>query len=345
MSPQDQPQPSGAHLVGSVPLDSTDDVFRYACKTLPGYLRRIPDGETGERFNFVDWQRSLFPGKVAPPFGSPPKEVPIDEVEATVASLPTIHTGYDDAAMSSYAVFRKLKDEGVIPAHVLFQVSLPTVVSTLVCIEFSYRAAVEPLYEEALLRALARIQAEIPAHDLAIQWDVAPDIGIIEGVPFLRPWFIPVHEGIVQRIVRLADKVNDDVEMGFHLCYGDYEHRHWMEPRDTGTMVDLATALLRRVKHPVRWFHMPVPKSRDDVAYFAPLQKLVDPLEQGPTELYLGLVHPNDEEGTKRRIRAVGEAGIGMTFGVATECGMGRTPASELDSIFGIMKGVSQPVS
>jgi hypothetical protein len=66
----------------------------------------------------------------------------------------------------------------------------------------------------------------------------------------------------------------------------------------------------------------------------------VDPLERGHTELYLGLVHPNDEEGTKRRIRAVGEAGVEMTFGVATECGLGRTPVGELDSIFG-----SQPIS
>jgi hypothetical protein len=213
-----------------------------------------------------------------------------------------------------------------------------------VCLEFDYRAAVEPIYEEALLRALARIQAEIPAHDLAIQWDVAPDIGIIEGVPFLRPWFSPVHEGIVERILRLADKVNEDVEMGFHLCYGDFEHKHWMEPNDTGTMVGIATAILERAKHPVKWFHMPVPKSRDDLAYFAPLQKLLGPLERGHTEFYLGLVHPNDEEGTKRRIRAAGEAGVEIAFGVATECGMGRTPVDELDSIFGIMKSVSKPV-
>jgi hypothetical protein len=109
-------------------------------------------------------------------------------------------------------------------------------------------------------------------------------------------------------------------------------------------MVGLASAILERVKHPVRWFHMPVPKDRDDLAYFAPLQKLVGSLERGHTELYLGLVHPHDEEGTKRRICAAGEAGVGMTFGVATECGMGRTRVDELDSIFEITEAVSEPV-
>jgi hypothetical protein len=74
---------------------------------------------------------------------------------------------------------------------------------------------------------------------------------------------------------------------------------------------------------------MPVPKDRDDVAYFAPLKGL----ELGSTSLFLGLVHANDEEGTRKRNQAAGGVDI-QTFGVATECGMGRTPVNELDSIF-----------
>lgn len=33
----------GAHLCGSVPLASTDDVFRVVGEELGGHLRRIPD--------------------------------------------------------------------------------------------------------------------------------------------------------------------------------------------------------------------------------------------------------------------------------------------------------------
>jgi hypothetical protein len=339
MSAQSPPEVCGVHLIGSVPLASTEDVFCYACKQLPpGYLRCIPDGETGVRWNFIDWQRHIFPQNLTAPWFAPKKEVSADEVEAAVASLPALHTTYDDAAISSYATFRKLKEEGVIPANTRFQVSLPTPVAVLLAVEFAYRPAIEPIYEEALLRSLTRIQTEIPAQELAVQWDVAPDIGMIEGVSWIEPWFSPVQEGVEDRLVRLASYVRDDVEMGFHFCYGDMGHKHWMEPRDTGTMARLAGSVLERVKRRVDWIHMPVPKDRDDVAYLAPLKGL----KLDSTSLFLGLVHANDEEGTQKRIQAAGQAGI-QTFGVATECGMGRTPVDELDSIFQIFTSVSKP--
>ena len=85
---------------------------------------------------------------------------------------------------------------------------------------------------------------------------------------------------------------------------------------------------------------MPVPKSRDDRAYFEPLKELKRP---DGLELYLGLVHAGDEEGTRRRIKTAEEVGVGR-FGVATECGMGRTPVSELPSIFEISAEVPEPV-
>ena len=40
---------TGAHLVGSVPLASSEDVFRLAARLLGSHLKRIPDGESGER--------------------------------------------------------------------------------------------------------------------------------------------------------------------------------------------------------------------------------------------------------------------------------------------------------
>ena len=61
----------------------------------------------------------------------------------------------------------------------------------------------------------------------------------------------------------------------------------------------------------------------------------------GQTELYLGLVHTDDEEGTRRRVKAASD--VVQKFGVATECGMGRKPTSELKSIFAISDSVSEP--
>ena len=44
-------QPQGVHLVGSVPLENSRAVFTMASEILGQHLRRMPDGETGERTN------------------------------------------------------------------------------------------------------------------------------------------------------------------------------------------------------------------------------------------------------------------------------------------------------
>jgi len=47
------------HLVGSVGLDTVEDVFRDAGQRLGKYLRRIPDGEPGGRRLWISWQYPL----------------------------------------------------------------------------------------------------------------------------------------------------------------------------------------------------------------------------------------------------------------------------------------------
>lgn len=50
----------------------------------------------------------------------------------------------------------------------------------------------EPLYAEALLSCLQRIQDAIPAEDLAIQWDLAAEFALLEGVAGPPPkWITP----------------------------------------------------------------------------------------------------------------------------------------------------------
>jgi hypothetical protein len=46
----------GVHLVGSVPLKETREVFYKVCSVLGENLRRIPDGETGLRKNWIMFQ-------------------------------------------------------------------------------------------------------------------------------------------------------------------------------------------------------------------------------------------------------------------------------------------------
>jgi hypothetical protein len=82
---------------------------------------------------------------------------------------------------------------------------------------------------------------------------------------------------------------------------------------------------------------MPVPRSRADVAYFAPLQNLKLHPE---TELYLGLVHLTDgTQGTQQRIETA--RGVVERFGVGTECGMGRRPPGTITSLLEVHASVA----
>src|SRR5699024_3212553 len=104
------------------------------------------------------------------------------------------------------------------------------------------RAAIEPVYADALLGELEQTCAGIPHQDLAIQWDVASEMGIIEGASGygapMQPWWGgDVLDGAVTRLAALVDSVPGDVEVGVHLCYGDAGEKHFIEPTDTANLV------------------------------------------------------------------------------------------------------------
>ena len=336
--------PRGALLVGSVNYDDAETTMRTAAELLGPRLKRIPDGEVGIRFHWIMFQPDVLGqadgierlGAERIPFGAGLDARPLriaEGVDAATIALPPL--GYAAAARESYEIFRRLRDEGAIAEGVRFQVSLPTPLAVIASF-FSGddRAAIEPVYTAAMLRELDEILAAIPHADLAIQWDVASEIGIIEraagyGKVMEAWWPGDPFGGLVSRLAALIDAVPADVEAGVHLCYGDAAERHFIEPADAGTLVRYANAVVAAVHRPLTWLHLPVPIERDDDAYFAPLDGLA--LGEG-TELYLGLVHREDgPEGAARRIAAA-SAHV-AEFGVATECGIGRAPAGSTEGI------------
>ena len=53
------------HLVGSIPLNSAELVFDIIGRYLGEKCMLIPDGETGERTNWIGWQRGVFANQSA----------------------------------------------------------------------------------------------------------------------------------------------------------------------------------------------------------------------------------------------------------------------------------------
>jgi hypothetical protein len=118
----------------------------------------------------------------------------------------------------------------------------------------------------------------------------------------------------------LGNRVPSNVDLLYHFCYGDNNHRHSVEPINMADMVDMANRLTRAVKRPIQLIHMPVPRDRSDDAYFAPLKDLALAPQ---TQIALGLVHMTGGlDGIKRRM-ATAQRHLG-SFAIATECGFGR---------------------
>ena len=121
-------QPRGVHLVGSVPLANAEEVFRTASSILGDRLRRLPDGETGDRTNWIGWQINFLARnpnfEVRPPDPEAYAPLPSIKLRSPMSSddITFENLGYADAALASYALFSQLKQEGALPAHYRFQI-------------------------------------------------------------------------------------------------------------------------------------------------------------------------------------------------------------------------------
>jgi SAM-dependent methyltransferase len=335
----------GAHLVGSVPLASADVVFRTVAAAIGDRLRRIPDGETGPRSDWIVWQLPVFTSQprleIVPPGPHSWRPLPRVRLSEGARQAPIVFEalGYAEAAIASYRVFARLKRDGLVPVACRFQVCLPTPLAPISAFVVPEdQAALEPAYEDRLLAELRLMLQAMPHDQLAIQWDTNFEFGMLEGV--FPVWFDDAKGGILERLLRLARHVPPDVELGYHFCYGDVQHRHFKEPADAGRLVEVANALTMSLGRPLNWLHLPAPRDRFDDGYYAPLQDL---RLRAETELYLGLVHHTDGvAGTRRRMEIARRFVSG--FGIATECGWGRRAPTTIPELLRVHRELSAPV-
>src|SRR5690606_30565699 len=142
------------------PLENEEEVFRTASSILGDRIRRIPDGETGIRSNWITFQMDVM---AATPLLERVRQEDTygDAVRfrlqegADPSGLKFGELGYEKAAKQSWETFKRLKDEGVIPAATRFEVSLPTPLASIAAyIDQSSQPDVEPAYERRLLEEL-----------------------------------------------------------------------------------------------------------------------------------------------------------------------------------------------
>src|SRR5215469_4112594 len=263
------------HLVGSVPLADAEQVFTTVATALGWALKRIPDGETGKRLSWVAW--------LEPVFTAIPQLELSDEVwrvheAASAHRLYRLKSGakasdiridtlpYGGFALQSYAVFRRLRDAGKIPDGTKFQVDFaPAHSAARSHVVEALLPAMELIFNDAILRTIDRIAAAVPHGDLAIQFDTASAVfNTLQTGRFGRHGKTKdeAAANFTALLAALGNRVPADVDLLYHFCYGDNNHRHSVEPIDMADMTDMANRLTRAVKRPINLIHMPVPRDR-----------------------------------------------------------------------------------
>jgi len=332
-------------LVGSVPLETAEDVFRMFAPALGRGLSSIPDGELGER----RWWVARFPRVLfskhpdIETLERPPEEDLKTErltrrgrgkswrfrmregVRELRFTSPGTCMGFTEDAVSSYAVFRRLRDEGVIPAGVRFQVSIPlpnssAAPSVIVMedIECFRKAMKDGLRAEA-----AEIVRRIPNEDLAIQWDGSWEItDLYGGVPGMDPAGALARN--VDQLRELSVGIPESVMLGYHLCFGTFGGWPRLAPPDLGCAVEYANAIIAATGRRVDWMHIPTLDTVDD-AFYAPLAGL----KPAGARVYLGMIHSMNTFDARL---AVARRHL-SDFGLGAYCGFGRIPPSELPGI------------
>jgi hypothetical protein len=329
---------TAVHLVGSIPLPDAETVFRNVSGAVGKYLVRLPDGETGIRKTWIRFLQDVLAenpaielAKDVPPFkfvqwdGKVIREIPRLRIKpGAVIDAAHFKTGYADMAIESWRRFERLQKDGTIPAHVKFQVSIPTPIApTYNNMVPSDRPKLIPPLTQHFIGEVAKIAAAIPNDRVAIQWDVCQEVLAWEG--YYEPGPVDFRTETIDVLKRIGDAVPPGIDLGYHLCYGSPADEHMVQPKDAGIMVEMTNAVVAGVKRPIQFFHLPVPKGRTDDAYFAPLAKLKLP---AATALYLGLIHHDDAAGDAARLAAARRHA--RVDGIGTECGMARGDPARL---------------
>ena len=172
------------HLVGSVPLSDAREVFTVVSRELGPYLKRIPDGETGERLDWITWLEPIFvnhpafepSGETFQLHGALQRRDRRYRLKPGVApdSVKFDNILYGDVALRSYEIFAELKQQGIIPAHCKFQIDFVPAHSVIwLYVQEELQRAIDTPFNEAVLREIDKIAAAIPHGQIAIQFDVA----------------------------------------------------------------------------------------------------------------------------------------------------------------------------
>ena len=329
-------------LVGSMPLETVEHVFRTVGAQLGPHLPYMPDGEVGDRRYWIDGiAYRVLNGhpeietlrRPAPDADGVERWRPLgvhDQFQFRVKpgvqhvrfGDPGWRLGFTRDAVNSYFVFRTLKQQGVIPPQVRFQVCMPLTCSAVTSFfpDPDDHARIVPGFTAALRAEVAKMAELIPPDDLAIQWDLAIEHRYIDAK--LGQQGLQAAQREAARLLLPAEAacraIPPAAALGYHACFGTLSGWPSRQPHDLTSAVILLNAAVDASPRRVDFLHLPTLGSAEP-AFFAPLASL----RTNGARVYLGAIHHmHGPAGLRGQIAAARQ--FLPEFGLAAPCGFGR---------------------
>jgi hypothetical protein len=319
-----------AHLVGSIPAEDVEDAMSIALDHLGDHLLTLPDGETGERRNWIiHIVESLR--------HHPDLELARDGRWTDYEDTPTFRIrrgheldgstldfGHVEAFERNYPVFRRLRSERG-REDLAFQVGLPGDFD-LALFTLGPAGAFRNRrpFTDATLREIREITARADG-DVVFQVEVPAELVFVSRTPGPAQ---PMMAGRLARgITDLVAASPAGTRFGVHLCLGDMNHRALGHMRDVAPLVHLTNAIASRWPSGRRldFVHAPLAAAEEPPpnrqGFYAPLVRLrLDP----EVRFVAGFVHEAQHLEAQQALRDHLESLLGREVGIAASCGLGR---------------------
>jgi len=324
-----------AHLVGSVPGESPAEAMQLAMTTLGPHLRCLPDGETGDRRN---WIISIIENLRGHPALELAKEGDWSDYDKTPRFKvrrghqllgASLDFGQLSAVEASRPAFEEVRRESG-RADLDYLVGVPgdfdMAMFTLGPVgALRHRRA----FTEATVAQITRIYAMLG--DQAIfQLEVPAELVLLTKLPAaLHP---PLARMFGKWLAGVAAASPEGARFGIHLCLGDMNHRAFGRMKDVAPLVALTQAIVAAwpAGRPLEFVHAPFAAADDPPptteSFYAPLAALKLPSE---TRFIAGFAHEDQSLEDQLRVMGMLEKLLDRPVDIASSCGLGRRAAAD----------------
>jgi hypothetical protein len=302
-----------------------------ALELLGPHLSSLPDGETGERRN---WIIHIIEGFRT----HPDLELTSDGKWSDYDDLPrfrvrnghrlygaALDLGLVAAAEESLHSFELLRDKSQLP-DLAFQVGVPGDFD-MSMFTLGPRSALRHrrAFTEASLTEIRRVNELAAAGSVVFQIEVPAELVLLARTPPAgQPALARVLGG---QIASLAKGAAPGTRFGIHLCLGDMNHRALGRMKDARPLVLLSNNVARAwpsdkrlefVHAPFAAADSPPPLHPD---FYAPLAELSLPTN---VRFVAGIAHEDQLLQEQRELRSLIDGYCGRTVDISTSCGLGR---------------------